>query len=75
MGHVENIIQDASALSVEDRALVIEALVRTMTPPESEIDRQWAEVARRRLDDIRSGAVETVPGEEVFDRIRNRFAR
>jgi hypothetical protein len=30
------------------------------------IDRLWLEFARRRLDDVRSGRVETIPGEEAL---------
>ena len=33
----------------------------------------WLALARRRLDELRSGKVQAVPGEEVFERIRNRF--
>lgn len=41
--------------------------------PDPEIDRQWAAVAKRRLEELRSGRVNPVPGEEVFARIRQQF--
>jgi hypothetical protein len=34
------------------------------------IDRLWLEFARRRLDDVRSGRVETIPGEEALREVR-----
>ncbi|MBI5604072.1 MAG: addiction module protein [Deltaproteobacteria bacterium] len=37
------------------------------------IDAQWITVAKRRLDELRSGQVNSVPGEEVFARVRKRF--
>ena len=39
----------------------------------SPMDTSWLAIARRRLDEVRSGTVETVPGEPVFDRLRKRF--
>ena len=68
------IIHEAESLPVEQRALVVDALLRTLNPPDAEIDRKWADVARRRLEELRSGQVKPVPGEKVFAEIRQRFA-
>jgi len=70
----EDLITEAMSLPVEERATVIDSLLKSLNPPEPEIDRQWAAVARRRLAELRSGAVEAVPGEEVFKRIADRFS-
>jgi hypothetical protein len=45
------------------------------TPPEADIDKKWAAVAKKRLDQLRSGEVQPIPGEEVFQRIWNRFSK
>ncbi len=73
-GMVE-IIDEAAALPVEKRAMVVDSLLRSMNAPDPETDRQWASVAKRRLDELRSGRVKAVPGDEVFARVRARFAR
>jgi hypothetical protein len=39
----------------------------------SEIDKQWLKLARQRLDEIRSGKVKPVPGEQVFEKIWQSF--
>jgi len=49
-------------------------VLKSLNPPESEIDKKWAEVAKRRLDEIRSGAVKPIAGEEVFEEIWKRFS-
>ncbi|HMO52451.1 MAG TPA: addiction module protein [Kiritimatiellia bacterium] len=67
------IIHEAESLPVEQRALVVDALLRTLNPPDPEIDRKWAAVAKRRLEELRTGKVKAIPGEEVFEKIRNRF--
>ena len=75
MSHIEEIIQEASALPVEDRARVIDSLLRTLNALDPEIDRAWAKEAARRLQEIRSGAVIPVPGDEVLARIQERFKK
>ncbi len=67
------IIHEAESLPVEQRVLVVDALLRTLNPPDPEIDRKWVAVAKRRIEELRAGKVKTVPGEEVFEKIRNRF--
>ena len=73
MHGVREIIQEASSLPVEDRALIIDSLMKTMNQPDDDIDRVWGVVARQRLDDLRSGKVCGVPGEEVIARFHRRF--
>ena len=68
---IQDLIHEAEALPVEERARIVDSLLRTLNPPESRIDAMWAEVAQRRLSEVRSGAVETVPGEDVFAKIWN----
>lgn len=75
MRKAEQIIRDAASLPVEERAFIIDSLIRTLNPPYPRIDQEWAEVAKRRLEELRSGAACPVPGLEVLGRIRDRFAK
>ncbi len=68
---IKDLIDEAEALPVEERALVVDSFLLSLNPPESRIDNMWALVATKRLREVRSGAVETVPGEEVFAKIWN----
>ena len=70
-----DIIRAAESLPVEDRAVVVDSLLRSLNPPDPEVDREWLAVANRRLADLRSGRVKPVPGDEVFERIRQRLSR
>jgi len=71
----KELIEEAVALPVEERAIVAESILRSLNPPEPEIDREWAQVAERRLAELRSGKVEPVPGEQVFARVWKRFEK
>ena len=61
------------SLPVEERAILADSLLRSLNTPESAVDGAWASVARRRLDELRSGQVTPVPGDEVFGKVWKRF--
>ena len=71
--NTKKLIDEAVSLPVEERALIVDSLLRSLNPSESEIDKKWAAIAKRRLAELRSGSVKTVPGEEVFEKIWKRF--
>jgi putative addiction module component (TIGR02574 family) len=74
MPSTAEIIHEAESLPVEERTVVVDSLLRSLNPPDPEIDRKWAAVAKRRLEELRSERVKPIPGEEVFAKIRQRFA-
>jgi putative addiction module component (TIGR02574 family) len=74
MHGTREIIQEATALPVEERAIIVDSLLRSLNMPDGDIEKEWVSVAHRRLDDLRSGRVCAVPGEEVFKKIRDRFS-
>lgn len=74
MPSTAEIIREAETLPVEDRALVVDSLLRSLNQPDPGIDRKWAAVAKRRLEELRSGRVKPIPGDQVFANIRRRFA-
>lgn len=69
------IIMEAESLPVEERLLVVDSLLRTLNPPDSQIDRKWAKLAQKRLAELRSGRVKPVPGDSVFEKIADRFSK
>ncbi len=70
---MKELIDEVASLPVEERALVADSILRSLNPPESDIDRKWAQVANRRLAELRSGQVKPVPGEQVFAKVWKRF--
>lgn len=72
---VEDIIDEALALSSEARAQLADRLVESLDPVEDGCFRDlWVAEARRRLQDLRSGAVRGIPGEEAVARLRQKHA-
>lgn len=72
---IQELIDEASALPVDERARVVESLLRSLNPTDITIDEKWADVASTRLTQLESGEVEAVPGEEVFRKIRSRLGK
>ncbi|MEN6331471.1 MAG: addiction module protein [Smithella sp.] len=75
MHGTKEIIQEAAALPVEERIIVVDSLLRTLNIPNPDIDKEWVDVAKRRLAQLRSGRGESISGDLVFAKIRERFAR
>ncbi|MXS82487.1 addiction module protein [Nitrosomonas oligotropha] len=72
----KKMIEEITALPVEERVMIIDSLLRSLNQPESEIDKKWIEVAHQRLMEMRAGSVGTaIPGNEVFDRVWQRFQK
>ena len=72
---MKEIIQEAASLPVEERVILVDSLLRTLNPPDMEIEKEWVKVAKRRLAELRSGSVKAIPGDEVFAKIRERFEK
>jgi len=57
---------------VELRAQLVDALLRSLNPAQTEIDDLWAAEAERMIDQIDAGQAQLIPGEEVFTRLLKR---
>jgi putative addiction module component (TIGR02574 family) len=66
---LEEIINVAKDLSLEERAELAGALLLSLDEPsESEVERLWLQEAERRLQEYRDGKMKGIPAEEVFNR-------
>ena len=70
----KEIIEEAILLPVEERAAVVDSILKSFNSPGSDIDKKWADVAKRRFHEIDSGKISVIPGEIVFEKIWNRYS-
>lgn len=71
MASVEQVMKEALALPSAARALLAEKLVESL---EFDVDETlqtlWTDEAKKRRDEVRSGAAQPIPGEEALARVR-----
>jgi len=73
---VEEITDEALALPSEARALLADRLVESLDPAEDGvIHRLWATEGQTRLQALRSGTVQSIPGEDAIERLRAKYVR
>ena len=70
---IKDLIAEAVSLPVEDRALVLDSLLKSLNSPETGIDAKWVSLAKQRLYQLRSGEAEVIPADKVFQKIWNNF--
>ena len=71
----DEFISTADSLPIDVRIRLIDKLLKSLNPTSKEIDELWAAEAERRVEEIRSGKVEPLAGEEVFKEIRERLLK
>jgi len=73
---LDQLAREAMQLPAASRAQLAEQLVESLADAEAdEICRQWAAEAIRRYDEIGSGAVKPIPGEQVIAEARRIVGR
>jgi putative addiction module component (TIGR02574 family) len=72
---VSEVLEKALALSTQDRGLIIDRLIESLDdePAEEGVEPAWSEEIKRRVEEIQSGKVEMIPGEEVDRRLAARL--
>ena len=72
--NTQKLISEVISLPVNERAHIADSILKSLNQPEPDIDAQWAEVAKQRLEEINDGRVKAVPGKGVFERVWARFS-
>ena len=67
------IMDVVDSLPIDMKLELIDRLLESISPPQSEINDAWSEEVERRIDEVESGQVKTIPGEQVFAEIKQRF--
>lgn len=71
---MDALIDEIISLPVEERARMAEALLQSLNPQDDATTAAWLTVATRRRNEVASAQVQTIPAEQVFERIRQRHA-
>ena len=73
--NTKDLITKIISLPVDDRAMIADTILKSLNSPESAIDKKWIATAKRRAFELSSGKVQSIPGDEVFNKIWDRFSK
>ena len=71
----DEFISMAESLPIDIKIQLIDILLNSIHPSQKEIDALWAKEAEKRVKEIKTGKVKTIPGENVFKEIHDRFSK
>jgi putative addiction module component (TIGR02574 family) len=73
---IADIEEEIRALQRPEQERLLRALLEELDgPADADVDRMWLEEVQRRSAELDAGRVETVPAEDVFERVRARLKR
>jgi len=75
MANAKDLEREAESLPLEERVALADSILRTLNRPDPVMDERWLTVAKRRLEELRSGRVQAVDGDEVFSKANERLHR
>jgi putative addiction module component (TIGR02574 family) len=77
---VSEVLEKALKLSTQERGTLIARLIESIDdglvddgPTEDGIEAAWNAEIKSRVEDIRSGKIETIPGEQVLQELAEEF--
>ena len=74
---LEKVAEEAKGLSLADRSALTRILIESLDaePAEdlAEAEQAWQAEVEKRVDEIKSGRVKTIPAEEVFAKLRAKY--
>ncbi len=69
----KDLISTVESLPIDIKTILIEKLLNSLYPSQKEIDKLWAKEAERRVSEIKTGKVRTIPGDQVFKEIHKKY--
>ena len=73
---IEKLAAEAMMLPTESRARLADMLVESLDAADlTHLDQLWIAEAKRRRDEVRTGATETVSGEEALRSVRDSLSK
>ncbi|MBT8420075.1 MAG: addiction module protein [Gammaproteobacteria bacterium] len=73
--NANELISVAESLPLELKTELIDKLLNSLNSSRKDIDELWAQEAEKRVEELRTGKVEAIPGEDVFGEILGKLSK
>ena len=70
-----DLLERVDSLPIDMKIEIVGKILESLSPTQKDIDDLWKAEVERRIDDLESGKAKTIPGDQVFANIRERFGK
>ena len=71
----EKFLNDVDSFPIDIKTKLIDKLLYSLHPISEKIDALWVDEIEPRVDEIKTGKVDLIDGEEVFAKARSKFQK
>lgn len=70
---LNDIFKNVESLPIDIRLKLVDSILLSLNPKNSEIEDKWTETAEKRLAEITSGKVKTISMEQIIEKVRKKY--
>jgi putative addiction module component (TIGR02574 family) len=73
--NTDKIIAEVSDLPLSQRVEIARGIIKTFDKPVPDIEKAWAKEVERRVKEFESGDGKAIPGEQVIERLEEKYSQ
>ncbi|CAN5600884.1 hypothetical protein BH10ACI3_BH10ACI3_14410 [soil metagenome] len=70
-----DLMESVEMLPIDMKIELVDKILESISPTNTDVEEAWKDEVERRIDEVESGEVKLIPGEEVFARMRERYSK
>jgi len=71
----DNLFTMIESLPIDVKTELVEKILASIQPMQKEIDEKWIKIAEERISQIELVNVQVIPGDEVFNEIKEKYSK
>ncbi len=71
----DDLLTMIESLPIDVKTELVEKILVSMQPLQKDIDKKWVKIAEDRVNEINSSNVKVIPGDEVFNEIKEKYSK
>jgi hypothetical protein len=69
----DDLLTMIESLPIDVKTTLVEKLLASMQPLQKDVDDEWIKAAEERISEIKTDNVKVIPGNEVFNEIKEKY--
>jgi hypothetical protein len=71
----DDLLTMIESLPIDVKTTLVEKLLASMQPLQKDVDEEWIKTVEERINEIKTGNVKVIPGNKVFNEIKEKYGR